>query len=102
MPRLYARPQRTEETHLGTNTRKINTDVATASSILEQKIHPDINLLAEKFESSYHWGHGQSEVEVFQDLESSTLEIADFAGLKPSPRSHRLHKKAHKRDNSKL
>lgn len=104
MPQLYRRTQRAEGNHAGTDARNFSTGAhpAVAPPILERKIHPDINLLAEKLESSYHRGCGQSKVEVLQDPESSALEIADFTGLEPSTRSQRFYKKAHKRDNSRL
>ncbi|PPQ84282.1 hypothetical protein CVT25_013220 [Psilocybe cyanescens] len=63
-------------------------------SLMEQKIHPDLNSLAEELELS----HGHSRHLYNQEFDTEHLEndTAVFEGLQPSTRSRRLQKEAYR------
>ena len=68
--------------------------------VLDRKIHPNINLLAEELAVSYD--ASEAGLEVKQEGSDLALsELAGFVGLEPSVRSRRPTKDIHKKDNSK-
>ena len=62
-------------------------------SLVEQKIHPDLNSLAEELSSS----QGHELLDMTADKEDPYAEVTGFVGLEPSTRSSRRQNEAHTR-----